>query len=136
MHISGHFPSLSLLPLLFLFSCTTQIKKVQNETSPQVVSGPISVNCPVGCPVGGSIQTVTREAYTLNNNPDTKFANWVAYTITKTGQATSRLRNWKRDPALPESDTLSPAAYTGANSELAVDRGHQAPLAGLGGTAD
>ena len=136
MFISSHFRSLSLLPLLFLFSCTTQIKKVQNETSQQVVSGATSVNCPVGCPVGGSIQTVTREAYTLNNNPDTKFANWVAYTITKTSQASGRPRNWKRDPALPESDTLSPAAYTGANGELAVDRGHQAPLASLGGTAD
>jgi endonuclease G len=136
MHILRHFRTLLYLPLLFLSACTTQIKNAQNEASLQALPAPMSVNCPAGCPAGGSIQTITREAYTLNNNPDTKFANWVAYTITKTSQASRRPRNWKRDPALPESDTLSPTAYTGANGALAVDLGHQAPLASLGGTAD
>lgn len=93
-------------------------------------------NCEVGCPTGGSAQTLVREAYTLNNNRHSKFANWVAYKITKASQAGGRSRSWKRDPDLPSTDTLAPAAYEGSSAALAVDRGHQAPLAGLGGTAD
>lgn len=40
-------------------------------------------NCSVGCPQGGSQQTIYRHVYTLNNNSATKFANWVAYSVTK-----------------------------------------------------
>ena len=86
-------------------------------------------NCEVGCPTGGSDQTLVREAYTLNNNSHRKFANWVAYKITKASLASRRSRSWKRDPDLPATDTLAPAAYKGASAALAVDRGHQAPLA-------
>ena len=93
-------------------------------------------NCEVGCPTGGSDQTLVREAYTLNNNSHRKFANWVAYKITKASLASGRSRSWKRDPDLPAADTLAPAAYKGASAALAVDRGHQAPLAGLGASAD
>jgi endonuclease G len=75
-------------------------------------------------------QTLVREAYTLNNNSHRKFANWVAYKITKASLASGRSRSWKRDPDLPAADTLAPAAYKGASAALAVDRGHQAPLAG------
>ncbi len=82
------------------------------------------------------MQTLNREAYTLNNNSSTKFANWVAYKITKTSQASNRARNWKQDPDLPAADTLAPAAYQKANNMLAVDRGHQAPLASLGGNVN
>ncbi|WP_177916617.1 DNA/RNA non-specific endonuclease, partial [Klebsiella grimontii] len=90
----------------------------------------------MGCPTGGSDQTLVREAYTLNNNSHRKFANWVAYKITKASLASGRSRSWKRDPDLPAADTLAPAAYKGASAALAVDRGHQAPLAGLGASAD
>lgn len=93
-------------------------------------------HCEVGCPTGGSAQTLVREAYTLNNNSQRKFANWVAYKITKASLASGRSRSWKRDPDLPAADTLAPAAYKGASAALAVDRGHQAPLAGLGASAD
>ncbi|MBG6248535.1 DNA/RNA non-specific endonuclease [Candidatus Symbiopectobacterium endolongispinus] len=90
----------------------------------------------MGCPVGGSQQTVILEAYTLNNNRNTRFANWVAYKVTLDRIASGGTRNWKRDPVLPESDTLAPAAYTGANAALSIDREHQAPLAGLAGSSD
>lgn len=93
-------------------------------------------NCEVGCPSGGNDQTLVREAYTLNNNSHRKFANWVAYKITKASLASGRSRSWKRDPDLPAADTLTPAAYKGASAALAVDRGHQAPLAGLGASTD
>ena len=77
----------------------------------------------MGCPTGGSAQTLVREAYTLNNNSQRKFANWVAYKITKASLASGRSRSWKRDPDLPAADTLAPAAYKGASAALAVDRG-------------
>lgn len=56
--------------------------------------------------------------------------------MTKTSQASGRPRNWAQDPDLPPSDTLAPSAYKNAHSLLKVDRGHQAPLAGLGGVSD
>lgn len=93
-------------------------------------------HCGAGCPVGGSAQTLEREAYTLNNNCQRKFANWVAYKMTKASQASNRPRHWQRDPALAATETLAPAAYKGASQALQVDRGHLAPLAGLGGLAD
>ncbi|MEO3992201.1 DNA/RNA non-specific endonuclease [Pseudocitrobacter cyperus] len=97
---------------------------------------PPQENCALGCPTGGSAQTLVRESYTLNNNPRTHFANWVAYTVTPASQASNRPRHWQRDPGLPAGDTLSPADYKEANKRLSVDRGHLAPLAALGGTTD
>lgn len=133
---------IKLLPVLLLAACTT-IKQpqqpVQEKQSTSAVAAPKATtidNCAVGCPTGGSSQTLIREAYTLNNNSSTKFANWVAYKITKTSQASGKDRNWRQDPDLPATDTLAPAAYNGANAAIAVDRGHQAPLASLAGTSD
>lgn len=80
--------------------------------------------------------SIVRHAYTLNNNSTTKFANWVAYHITKDTPASGKTRNWKTDPALNPADTTAPADYTGANAALKVDRGHQAPLASLAGVSD
>ena len=117
------FRIFSVLPsLFFAAACAAGLSHVDN--------------CEVGCPSGGSDQTLVREAYTLNNNSHRKFANWVAYKITKASLASGRSRSWKRDPDLPAADTLAPAAYKGASAALAVDRGHQAPLAGLGASAD
>ncbi|GKV88502.1 DNA/RNA non-specific endonuclease [Pectobacterium carotovorum] len=133
---------IKLLPILLLAGCTATYQPAQTPdvieptaSAPAVAAATVD-NCLVGCPTGGSSQTLIRDAYTLNNNSGTKFANWVAYKITKTSQASGRARNWKQDPNLPASDTLAPAAYDGANAKLAVDRGHQAPLAGLGGVSD
>lgn len=120
---------LKLLPVLLLSACSTTYP-------PQDAIIVAPDNCGVGCPAGGSKQTITRNAYTLNNNSSTKFANWVAYKITKSSQQGGRSRNWRRDPDLPAADTLAPSAYNGANAALKVDRGHQAPLAGLGVSAD
>ncbi|PWC10533.1 endonuclease [Brenneria corticis] len=128
-----------LLSVLLLAGCTTTYQPEQQPTVvvEPTVSVPLTVdNCLVGCPTGGSSQTLIRDAYTLNNNASTKFANWVAYKMTKDSQASGRSRKWRQDPDLPASDTLANAAYTGANAALAVDRGHQAPLAGLGGSSD
>lgn len=143
---------IKLLPVLLLGACSTYQPQETAEQPQQqaeiaapaparqaavaAVAAVSKDNCLVGCPVGGSSQTLIRDAYTLNNNVSTKFANWVAYKMTSTTQASGRSRTWRQDPDLPASDTLAPAAYTGANAALAVDRGHQAPLAGLAAASD
>ncbi|WP_437613139.1 DNA/RNA non-specific endonuclease [Erwinia sp. V71] len=120
---------LHLLPILLLAGCAPP----QTPQPPQTITPEI---CAAGCPTGGSNQTLVREAYVLNNNAGTKFANWVAYKVSKTSQASNRPRNWKQDPDLPADDTLAPAAYNNASATLKVDRGHQAPLASLGNADD
>ncbi|POY54815.1 Nuclease [Pectobacterium versatile] len=141
---------IKLLPALLLGACSTYQPQEKTEQPQQqaeiaaparqaavaAVAAVSKDNCGVGCPVGGSSQTLVRDAYTLNNNSATKFANWVAYKMTSATQASGRSRTWRQDPDLPAADTLAPAAYTGANAALAVDRGHQAPLAGLAAASD
>ncbi|UVD99386.1 DNA/RNA non-specific endonuclease [Pectobacterium parvum] len=130
---------IKFLPILLLVGCTATYQPTQTPdvieptaSAPAIAAATVD-NCLVGCPTGGSSQTLVRNTYTLNNNKGTKFANWVAYKITKSSQRSNCKRNWKQDPDLPASDTLAPAAYDDANKVLAVDRGHQAPLAGLCG---
>ncbi|QHB33375.1 DNA/RNA non-specific endonuclease [Yersinia canariae] len=134
---------IKLLPVLLLTACTTTNQPTTPEST---LSAPIVTeqnlatatidNCLVGCPTGGSNQTLIRNVYTLNNNSHTKFANWVAYKVTKNSQASNHPRKWAQDPDLLDSDTLAPADYTDANKKLAVDRGHQAPLSLLAGNKD
>lgn len=119
-------------PCLFLLLLLSAL----NTISPCHAATAKVDNCEVGCPTGGSQQTLFRAAYTLNNNPSRKLANWVAYKITRASEASNRERVWKQDPDLPAADTLAPADYRRANTLLAVDRGHQAPLASLGGAED
>jgi endonuclease G, mitochondrial len=127
---------LALIPLL-LTGCSLNELNQPLGQRPHVTTFTIShEQCGSGCPTGGSDQTLFRAAYILNNNSQTKFANWVAYKITRDTQESGRTRNWRKDPDLANSDTLSPAAYDGANAALKIDRGHQAPLAGLGNAPD
>ncbi|MFJ4346315.1 DNA/RNA non-specific endonuclease [Pseudomonas sp. NPDC089401] len=89
-------------------------------------------HCGVGCPIGSSGHILDREAYTLSNNPKTKFADWVAYWITSDTYAKDRPRDWATDPDLPRSETLEPKEYDGAYKQLVLERGHQANLASMG----
>jgi endonuclease G, mitochondrial len=92
-------------------------------------------NCLFGCPLGKpNNKIIKREIYTLSNNAETKFADWVAYHVTTNSIGPSKDRNWKADPELPPEETLEPDDYRGANAELKTDRGHQAPLASFSGT--
>lgn len=101
---------LKLLPVVLLSACTTSYPPQDTTSAPELPHRNVLVqqpdNCSVGCPQGGSQQTIYRHVYTLNNNSATKFANWVAYSVTKTSQASGRPRNWAQDPDLPPSDTL------------------------------
>lgn len=99
------------------------------------VSGPALAVCHLGCPlslrdaVESPNRVIERSFYSLSNNAKTKFADWVAYTVTPDSIGPTQARQWKRDPDLPASETLSPADYKDASAALKVDRGHQAPLA-------
>ena len=94
--------------------------------------------CLHGCPTGGrpNNRIIERSIYVLSNNGSTKFADWVAYRVTKETIGPSQQRIWHRDPDLPDNETLSPADYAGIRAALHADRGHQAPLASLTGTPD
>lgn len=90
-------------------------------------------SCPAGAPATNDL--VVREIYTLSNNDDTKFADWVAYVVRPDLIAKSPPRVWKADPWLNAQETLEPPDYDGASTALSIDRGHQAPLATLAGAA-
>jgi len=84
------------------------------------------------CPSGASADdiTVNHHIFILNANCKTKFADWVAYKVTRInlGGGTKQ-RRWRQDKALPADCTLSPQDYAGAYRIQHYDRGHQAPLA-------
>jgi endonuclease G len=73
---------------------------------------------------------VNHEIFTLSSNRTTKFADWVSYTVESSNiSGPTRSRNWKKDPSIPDQDTLSPNDYAEAITACGYDRGHQAPLA-------
>lgn len=93
-------------------------------------------HCLHGCPMGaaGTNDLIVREIYTLSSNDLTKFADWVAYRVTRASIGSSGARAWKADPWLADAETLEPNDYDGAPAQLKIDRGHQAPLASFSGT--
>ncbi len=96
------------------------------------------VHCLAGCPAGAPLSNdlVVREIYALSNNGETKFADWVAYRVTRetTGTSDALQRNWQEDELLDEDETLEEEDYSGAFAALRTDRGHQAPLASFAST--
>ena len=104
--------------------------------SPSVSADVLSVHCPSGCPTNPlDNDLLFGHLYALSNNPNTKFADWVAYEVNPTNFGKSPGRVWLSDPLLDSADTLEKADYKGANSsELKADRGHQAPLASFAGS--
>ncbi len=101
-----------LIPLIA--ACTTPERAREFEVGPRLQSEQVGNfdNCSVGCPSGGSPLTLVRQAYTLNNNSSTKFANWVSYKITKASPASGRPRNWRTDPDIPAGKHLIPWTIT------------------------
>lgn len=90
--------------------------------------------CPVGTPETNV--TIVTPIYALSNNPETKFADWVAYQVTPStiGTSADHGRTWRAAPQLEDDETLEPDDYKGASNALGTDRGHQAPLAAFSGT--
>lgn len=88
--------------------------------------------CPSGSPATNNI--IIRDIYILSSNDSTKFADWVAYRVTKDTIGQTQKRTWKADPRLADDETLEPKDYDGAFAALKTDRGHQAPLASFTAT--
>lgn len=96
----------------------------------------LSVHCPVGCPSSPEQNDqIFGHLYAISNNPETKFADWVAYEVDVVNFGDTPGRKWAVDPLLDKSETLEAADYKGASSStLEADRGHQAPLASFAGS--
>lgn len=98
------------------------------------------IHCLQGCPIGApdTNDLIIRQIYALSSNDETKFADWVAYLVTREtiGTSESLNRKWKKDPELDADETLEPKPddYKGANRQIKTDRGHMAPLASFAGT--
>lgn len=118
------------LKALLLATCTSF------STIPAANAAVLSVHCPKGCPSNPEQNDlVFAHLYALSNNPQTKFADWVAYEVTPVNFGTTPGRVWIDDPLLDSDKTLEKADYKSANSsELQADRGHQAPLASFAGS--
>ena len=106
---------------------------LSGSVSAQEIHAP---QCLYGCPIGSpaSNDLIFREIYILSSNDTTKFADWVAYKVTKDTIGPTAERRWKPDPDLAENETLEPNDYRGAHAELETDRGHQVPLASFTST--
>lgn len=78
-------------------------------------------------------QLVEHSLYTLANDGDTKFADWVAYVVHAEWIASGRPRNWRPDPEVDEAHTLEDDDYRGANAAYDYEMGHLAPLQTFGG---
>ena len=126
----------ALLPFLILLTgCST----VAQVPTPSPASNPCPVHLPQGIPKGPAMANdaiVVRDIYCLANDPDTKFADFVAYRLDTTTLGTSgtdQEREWEPDPDLDPAVTLEPDDYKGAYQALGTDRGHLAPLASFRG---
>ena len=103
------------------------------QTSAQEIHADLCLHgCPSGSPATNDI--IIRDIYILSSNDSTKFADWVAYRVTKSTIGQTQKRTWKPDPRLADDETLEPEDYKNASAELKTDRGHQAPLASFTAT--
>jgi endonuclease G len=89
-------------------------------------------HCLIACPEARSDGLrVTRTLYTLSMNAETRFADWVAYTVRPSylGESCgeeSRPRDWAVQ--LPSSWVMDDPAYANAPRPFRYHRGHMAPL--------
>ena len=106
-------------------------------TPPTLAQQPCENHLLHGLPTGGNPanQLIERENYCLSLNPQTKFADWVAYRLdaeTVTGEMEC-FRGFAADPDVPPENILELSDYEGAYKELGLDRGHLAPLSSFRG---
>ncbi len=121
-----------LAPLWALFWALLWAAAATPAAAQYLVTEPCMGPCPQGTATLAN-QVIVRPAYTLSNNPVTKFADWIAYAVDARNFGPSRPRDWRADPDLPASATLEPDDYRDAAATLKTDRGHQAPLASFAG---
>jgi endonuclease G len=92
--------------------------------------------CLHGCPAGADSKEnlVVRPIYLLKMNANTRFADWVAYRVSRFTIGKSKKRTWRADPDLKPELRIKPSDYKGAFHTLQTDRGHQVPLASFSAT--
>ncbi len=80
-------------------------------------------HCLHGCRSGSPATNdlVIRQIYILSSNDRTKFADWVAYKVTKSSIGPTQSRNWKSDPKLGDIETLEPQDYKSAHAEIGTN---------------
>jgi endonuclease G len=117
---------------LCLGGCVQEQASNNSQPVPASTDNPL---CLGGCPTGQSTadQIIAHHILILANNPDTKFADWVAYRIASDTLGRHCARAWHRDPDIQGDATLGPGDFKGVR-EIQSDRGHQAPLASLCGS--
>jgi endonuclease G len=116
----------------------TACHKHENSTPAPKDNKPEYGFCYYGCPTGApsTDRIIARSLYVLSNNKDTKFADWVAYTVSKATIGPERHRVWHKDPDLSETETLRLRDYKDAFTDLHAEFGHQAPLSSLSASPD
>ncbi|NJN74641.1 MAG: DNA/RNA non-specific endonuclease [Limnothrix sp. RL_2_0] len=130
---AGYFSAIALI----IFAITNLPNKKVEPVETISLENPCPVHLPQGLPTGTAETNdlIVRGEYCLSSNDDTKFADWVAFRLTRetiTGSSEQN-RYWKADPAIAPSETLEPDDYEGAYQAYGYDRGHLAPLASFRG---
>lgn len=116
---------LALASLALVNACASRSEPSWRERAEVAAPSHCLSACP---PVPDGDRLVEHTLFTLANDPDTKFANWVAYVVrARHSGGPNRPRNW-RDPEVPEEETLERDDYEDANSVNDYEMGHQAPL--------
>ena len=115
------------MPFLIVIAAVPTITTAQEIHADLCLHG-----CPNGSPETNDV--IIRSIYILSSNDTTKFADWVAYLVTKDSIGKTQKRVWRADPWLADNETLEPKDYKGAFAALKTDRGHQAPLASFTNT--
>lgn len=126
---------LALAAFMALSACASSSHgRSATESMPPTWSVAADRHCLAACPrAPRGDQLVEHTLYTLANNANTKFADWVAYVVREDDIASGRERDWQPDPEIDESDTLEEGDYRGAHAQYGYEMGHQAPLQSFGG---
>ena len=101
-----------------------------------------SIHAPFGIPDGTPVTNdlIFRYSYTVSTNDQTRFADWIAYTVTPESiEDTSQpRRSYRTDLFLDDDETLEERSgsgdYDGAYAEHGYDRGHLVPLRSFHGS--
>ncbi|BAW96616.1 DNA/RNA non-specific endonuclease [[Synechococcus] sp. NIES-970] len=122
---------------LLIFRPTEHPAESPSSTATQNPATACPAHLPNGIPQGtpATNDLLVRSIYCLSANPETKFADWVAFRLdreTITGSS-NQDREWAADPDLHRDVTLEPEDYRGAYQAHNYDRGHLAPLASFRG---